>query len=132
MSNAARPAPSCASLTTPALWGAIGNGELAAGRAVDPLRNQSVQLASRPVPLSIISVARRLTVLPTEKPKPLTSLFCRISAEAIFDRQGSGSLRYGQFVMGSICAPDLCPAVMVPSPAPHYQLLPIRQVMGVA
>src|SRR5947209_19251539 len=39
---------------------------------------------------------------PNEKPKPLTSLFCRISAEAIFDRQGSGSLRYGQFVMGSI------------------------------
>jgi hypothetical protein len=32
----------------PALWGASGNGELAAGRAVDPLRNQSVQLASRP------------------------------------------------------------------------------------
>src|SRR5438874_7338761 len=27
---------------------------------------------------------------------------------------------------GSICAPDLCAAVMVPLPAPHYQLLPIR------
>ena len=32
--------------------------------------------------------------------------------------------------MGSACAPQLCLALMTPSSAPHYQLLPIRQVMG--
>src|SRR5258708_25786474 len=60
---------------------------------------------------------------------PLTSLFCA-SCQRAFSTDGlADRSAYGQIIMGSRCAPNLCLALMAPSSAPHNQLLPIRQLL---
>jgi Transposase zinc-binding domain len=71
----------------PALWGAIGNGESAAGRPVGRVRFNRFSFASASVPLPITSVAFRLAVISAKNSNPLTSLFCR-SRQTVISTDG--------------------------------------------